>query len=129
MNKPIRVLLVDDQPCTRASLRALLGTLPGVRGVEEAGDGLDALERVQQRPPDIVLMDVRMPILDGFDATRLIKQRLPSIKIIILSMDGELSREAMAAGADAFVGKTESPQRLLETFAAVAGAYSAGVKE
>lgn len=119
MTKPIHVLVVDDQPRARQGLRALLATMPGINGIDEAENGLEALRRVEERPPDLVLLDVRMPQLDGLDATRLIKKRLPEIKVIVLSMCGDLSRDAMAAGADAFVSKTESPERLLATLAGV----------
>ncbi len=119
MTEPIRVLLVDDRPRARQSLRALLRTLPAAVEFDEVENGLEALERVEHLPPDIVLFDLRIPRLNGLDAARLIKQRAPSTKVIVLSLCGDVSSQALAAGADAFVCKTESPERLLKTVAGV----------
>jgi DNA-binding NarL/FixJ family response regulator len=119
MTKCIQVLVVDDQPRARSSLRALLSTWPGFQKVEEVANGLEALQLVEERQPDVVLMDVCMPGMDGLQATRLIKARWPQVKVVVLTLYGEYEAEAMAAGADAFVAKGEPADRLLATLSAV----------
>ncbi len=113
MKKLVRVLLADDQPRARQSLKALLATLPEVPLIGEATNGREALDRVKRDHPDIVLLDVRMPELDGLEATRQIKARWPGIRVIVLSMYPEYRSEALAAGADAFLVKGDPPEELL----------------
>jgi CheY-like chemotaxis protein len=113
MKHYVEVLIVDDQPRARQSLRALLSTWPPAAEIREAGDGQEAIQLVQERQPDIVLMDVRMPGMDGLQATRLIKARWPQIRVIVLTLYGEYEAKALAAGADAFIGKGERPDQLL----------------
>jgi len=119
MVEPIRVLIVDDQPRARKSVRALLSTWNGVLEIREAGNGREAVRLVEELPPDLVLMDARMPEMDGLEATRQIKARWPEVKIVVLSMYVENQDEALAAGADAFVGKGEAPEKLLDVVSAV----------
>lgn len=114
MTTQIRVLIADDQPRARRSLKALLGTVPQVAEVCEAGDGHEALRCIEACQPDLVLLNVRMPGLDGLQVTRLVKNRWPQVKVIALSVYGEYGAEVLAAGADAFVSKSEPPHRLLE---------------
>jgi len=117
VQKPIRVLIVDDQPRARKSLMALLSTWPQVCEVQEAGNGREALQMVQELQPDVVLMDVRMPELNGLQATAQIKLLWPQVKVIVLSMYAEYQLEALSAGADAFVAKDEAPRTLLKVLA------------
>ena len=119
MQKPIRVLIVDDQPRARRSARALLSTWSRAAEIHEAGNGREAVRLVEELTPDLVLMDVRMAEMDGLEATVQIKARWPRVKIIVLSMYIEHGDDAMAAGADAFVGKGEAPERLLDVVSAV----------
>ena len=119
MQKPIRILVVDDQPRARKSLKALLSTWSRVGEVHEAGNGREAVELVRELRPDAVLMDVRMPEMDGLKATVQIKALWPQVKVIVLSMYLEYQDEALALGADAFVGKGEAPDRLLDLLSAV----------
>jgi len=119
------VLIVDDQPRTRRSLRALLATWSPVEGVREAANGREALSLVEAAQPDLVIMDARMPEMDGLTATRQIKARWPQVRVVILSMYGECCEEALAAGADAFVTKGEPPRQLLAKLASVAGNLNA----
>lgn len=114
MQTKINVLIVDDQPRARQSLRALLGTLPQVASIGEAGNGLEAVQSIEESQPDVVFMDVRMPVMDGLEATRRIKACWPQVRVIVLSLYAESADEALAAGADAFVGKGEPPERLLK---------------
>jgi DNA-binding NarL/FixJ family response regulator len=115
VTNPIRVVIADDQVRARQSLKALLGTLPQVTEIREAADGQEALRCVAESQPDVVLMDVRMPEMDGLQATRLIKTRWPQVKVVVLSLYIEYMAEAVGAGADAFVSKGEPPGKLLET--------------
>ncbi len=119
MTEGIQVLIVDDQPRARESLRALLSTWPIFQEVKEAAGGQEAVQFVEEHQPDVVLMDICMPGMDGLQATRLIKARWPQVKVIVLTLYGEYEAEAMAAGADAFVAKGEPADRLLATVSAV----------
>lgn len=113
MVEPMRVLIADDSAHTRAGLRALLTTWPEITVVGEATNGQDAVRLVTECRPDIVLMDVHMPVLDGVQATHLIKQRWPTITVIVLTMSAVERNAALAAGADAFLIKGSVPDHLL----------------
>jgi len=115
----MHILIVDDQPRARKSLRALLSTWTHALEIREAGNGREAVQLVDQLQPDLVLMDVRMPEIDGLEATAQIKGRWPQVKVVILSMYAEHQDEALAAGADAFVGKGEAPETLLDLLSAI----------
>src|SRR5690242_15657606 len=99
--KTIRVLIVEDHALVRAGLRALLERIPGIDVIAEAVNCAEAIEMVRKRPPDVVFMDIAMPVLDGLKATSLISSSYPEIRIIMVSMYAreEYVREAMAAGA------------------------------
>jgi DNA-binding NarL/FixJ family response regulator len=120
MTQRVQILIVDDQPRARQSVRALLSTWPPAGDVREAADGQEAVRLVAKRQPDVLLMDVRMPQMDGLQATRIIKSRWPGVKVIVLTLYGEYEAEALAAGADAFIGKGEPPDRLLAALSALA---------
>ncbi|RPJ02648.1 MAG: DNA-binding response regulator [Chloroflexi bacterium] len=115
----IDVLVADDQHRARQSLRALLSTWPPAGVVLEADSGREALRVVEESRPGLVLMDARMPEMDGLQATLQLKIKWPQIKVVVLSMYGEYEAEALAVGADAFVGKGEPPDRLLRVLSAV----------
>jgi DNA-binding NarL/FixJ family response regulator len=108
-----RVLIADDRPRSRDGLRALLTTSAWVEVVGEAVDGRQAIDMVAQVQPDVVLMDVRMPVMDGLAAMRAIKERWPGIRVVILTLYGGHRADALAAGADAFLVKGCSLNRLL----------------
>ncbi len=114
MNEPLRVLVVDDQRRARHGLKALLSTWPRVGEVYEAANGLQCLARLEECRPDLVLMDARMPKLDGIETARLIKARRQQVKVVIMSMFEDYSSEALAAGADAFLNKANLLDRLME---------------
>src|ERR1700686_3083740 len=99
--RPIRVLLADDHTLFRAGIRALLEKVPGVEVVGEAGTGREALRLIQARPPDVVLMDIMMPELNGLDATARIAATFPNVRVIILSMNAaeEFVLQTLRAGA------------------------------
>jgi len=115
MAKPIRVLIADDSVRSRDGLRALLASWPAevVKVVGEAVNGKEAVQRVEECHPDVVLMDLQMPIMDGLQATRIIKNRWPDITIAVLTIYAAQQDVAIAAGADAFVIKGDTPERLL----------------
>ncbi len=117
MLKQIRILIVDDQARTRRSLRALLATCPEIVEIQEAKNGLEALQRMDECSPDVVFMDVRMPGLDGINAIQLIKRHAPLVKVVALSMYNDCAHDALTAGADTFVSKGEPPDKLLEAMA------------
>jgi DNA-binding NarL/FixJ family response regulator len=119
MSQALNILIVDDQPRARRSVRALLYTWTRALDIREAGDGREALHLVEQFPPDLVLMDVRMPEMDGLEATAQIKARWPQVKVIVLSMYIEHEDDALSAAADAFVGKGEAPEQLLDIVSTV----------
>lgn len=113
MNQHICVLIADDRPTSLNGLRALLATQPTIDIVGEASDGQEAIQLVEQCRPDVVLMDVRMPLINGLEATRIIKSRWPEIKVIVLTMYATYKAEALAAGADAFLVKGYATEDLL----------------
>lgn len=120
MIERVRILVVDDQPRARQGLKALLATWPPAQEVREAANGREALALVEESQPDLVLMDIRMPEMDGLEATRRIKARWPHVQVIVLSMYAEYADEALAAQADAYVCKGDPPEKLLATLAAIA---------
>ncbi len=126
MTQHIRVLVVDDQPRARNSIKTLLATWPETREVREAANGREAVCLAEESQPDVVLMDVRMPDMDGIEATRLIKVRWPQIKVIVISMYPDYAADALEAGADAFFSKGTPPDQLLVTLAEVVASTKKG---
>jgi two-component system response regulator AlgR len=118
MGKTLRILIVDDQRRTRQSLKALLETKFQPMEILEAANGLEAAHCAEETQPQIVLMDARMPEMDGVEATRHIKAMAASTFVIVLSMYADYRAAAFAAGADEFVNKDESSERLLEAVTA-----------
>jgi len=123
---PIRVLLVDDDALMRAGLEAIFSSDRAVEVVGEAVDGHEALARARELRPDVVLMDVRMPALDGIAATREIVASLPDARVVILTTfeDDEYIFGALTAGASGFLLKRTSPELLIEAIKAVAAGDS-----
>ncbi len=119
MSQQVKVLIVDDQLRARQSLKALLATWPLIGETQEAANGQEAIHRIEQVQPDLVLMDVRMPVMNGLQATQHIKRHWPQIKVIVLSMYGDCQVDALAAGADAFMSKDESPENMLDRISQV----------
>jgi DNA-binding NarL/FixJ family response regulator len=109
----MRILIADDQKRARQSLKALLAASIAESEIWEAGSGAEAMQLAEQMQPHLIVMDVRMPGIDGLVATRRIKSRWPEIRVVVLSMYPNCREKARAAGADLFVSKGESPERLL----------------
>ena len=105
MEQPTRVLIADDRPRSRSGLRAVLALRPEIEIVGEAADGQEALRLVAEYRPDVVLMDARMPVMDGVVGTRLIKERWPEIRVVVLTIHASYRADALAAGADQFLIK------------------------
>jgi DNA-binding NarL/FixJ family response regulator len=119
---PVRVLLVDDQALFREALSTLLEVRPEIEVVGEAGDGAEALGRAARTRPDVVLMDLRMPVLDGIAATRRLRTEQPDVKVLALTtFDGdEEVFAALRAGAVGYLLKDVSGDRLVEAVLAAA---------
>ena len=126
MTAPIRVLLVDDDALMRAGLEAILSSDSGVHVVGEASDGRVAVEQVRRLQPDVVLMDIRMPEVDGIAATREVVAVSPDVRVVILTTfeDDDYIFGALTAGASGFLLKRTSPEQLLEALRAVAAGDS-----
>jgi len=121
---PIGVLLADDQPLVRAGLRTLLDSCDDIRVVGEAASGAEAVERTRATRPEVVLMDIRMPGLDGLEATRRIvaDQALARVRVVVLTtfdLD-EYVYEALRAGASGFLAKDVDPAELRHAVRVVA---------
>ncbi len=120
MNK-ISVFLADDHFILREGIRSLLEKVPDIEMIGEANDGREAVAKVEELLPDVVLMDITMNGMNGLEATRIIKERHPSIKVIILTMhetDQYLS-EMLEAGASGYVVKTTSSSELVSAIRSV----------
>jgi DNA-binding NarL/FixJ family response regulator len=113
MGTRIRLLIADDHASSRRGLRALLATCPTVEVVGEAENGREAVGLVETCRPDLVLMDLQMPVCDGLEATRRIKANRPEVKILILTIRETSRGEALSAGADGFLLKGCRSKELL----------------
>jgi DNA-binding NarL/FixJ family response regulator len=119
----VSVLIADDQALVRAGFRKLLEAEPGLRVVAEASDGVEAVELARRQQPDIVLMDIRMPRLDGLEATRRLLKGPTRTRVVMLTtfdLD-EYVFDALTAGASGFLLKDAPPEQLIAAIQVVAG--------
>ena len=123
---PVRVLIVDDDALMRAGLRGVLSGDPAIEVIGEAGDGREALHRTRLLSPDVVLMDIRMPDLDGIAATRDVLAAFPEVKVVILTTfeHDDYIFGALSAGASGFLLKRTRPEDLLAAIHTVAAGDS-----
>lgn len=105
MEEKLRLMIVDDNPHARNALSAFISTQDWVSVISEAVNGEDALEKIEESIPDVILMDMRMPVMGGLEATGIIKQSWPQVKVIVLTIYSEDQSDALSAGADAFLVK------------------------
>lgn len=115
MHPNIRVLLVDDHELVRTGVRTLLSSEAGIDIVAEAADGGQAVELARRTRPDVVLMDIKMPLMSGYEAVAFIKRELPQTSVMMLATSGEeeVIRKALDAGADGYLVKDVMPEELI----------------
>jgi DNA-binding NarL/FixJ family response regulator len=119
----IRVLLADDEPMVRAGVRSILATDAGIEVVAEAGDGREAVELAMKHRPDVAMLDIRMPRLDGLSAAAELRASLPEVRAVMLTTfdEPEYVARALAEGAAGFLLKAADPRELIIGVRAVAG--------
>ncbi|MGH2678254.1 MAG: response regulator [Actinomycetota bacterium] len=122
MNAPIRLLLADDHPVVRGGLRALLDSIDGMHVVAEAADGHAAVREAVTLSPDVLIMDIRMPGLDGIEATRMVARSAPGVAVLMLTMyeDDDSVFSAMRAGARGYLLKGAGQDEIVRATRAVA---------
>jgi DNA-binding NarL/FixJ family response regulator len=115
MRSPRNILIVDDSPSVRAAVRSVLEAREGLRVCGEAADGDEAIEKATELKPDLILLDLGLPKLNGVSATHALKRLLPDVPIVIFTMYGETAGKlAQAVGADLVIAKGEGVQKLIE---------------
>lgn len=108
-------MVVEDNGRARSALIACISLQAGMRITAEASNGREAIEKIKSSHPDVVILDMQMPVMDGLEATRIIKKRWPNVKVIALTMYQNYQPEALSAGADAFLVKGCSVGELIST--------------
>ena len=119
---PTRVLLADDHALVRAGIRALISELEGIEVIGEAADGRETLRLIDEMQPDIVLLDISMPGLNGFEVLSASVKRFPNVRVIVLTVHeaGEYALQALRAGAAGYLPKTAASSELHEAIQTVA---------
>ena len=117
----VRILLVDDHPVVRQGLRTLLEGRSEWEVIGEASDGIEALEKIDSLQPDVVVLDVTMPRMNGIEACRLIQRKNPGLEVLFVTQHDspQMMREALDAGARGYVVKSNAARDLLEAVEAV----------
>lgn len=121
VTSPFRVLIADDHELVRRGLRSLLASRPGWDICGEAKDGVEAIEMTKRLEPDLILLDVTMPRLNGLEAARVIRKEVPHTQILILSQHDteEMSATAREAGARGYVSKSDAADTLFTSMLAI----------
>ena len=121
MNEPIKLLIVDDHPIVRRGLRMCLGQQSGIQILGEAGDGREALNKAHELKPEVILMDIDMPQMNGLAVTDLLRREMPEVKVLILSMysNTDYVMRIIQCGARGFVLKESSPEEVVQAIRAV----------
>lgn len=124
--RPTTVLIVDDEALVRAGLSALLGSADDLRVAGAAGNGAEAIQLCRRHRPDVVLMDLRMPLMDGIEATGLIVAEFPGTRVLVVTTfdDDDEIVAALDAGASGYVVKDTPPEQLIEAVRVVASGES-----
>lgn len=127
MKQPIRILIADDHPLMRQGLATLLDADPGLQIVGDAKNGADAVEKADELKPDVIVMDLSMPVMDGVEATRRIRKTSPETKVLILTTYGTSAdiAHAIDAGASGALVKDAEYDRLISAIRAVANGGTA----
>jgi DNA-binding NarL/FixJ family response regulator len=117
----VRILVVDDHPIVRHGLRTLLGGRPEWEIIDEAEDGIEAVEKADRLKPDVVVLDVSMPGMDGLEACRRIRKSVPKSEVLIVTQHDspQMMREALSAGARGYIVKSDAARDLLAALEAV----------
>ncbi len=128
---PIRILVADDHTLFRSGLRALFGSVPDTEVAGEAADGEEAVAKTAELRPDVVLMDIQMPGINGIEATRRIAESIPGVGVVVVTMfkDDDSVFAAMRAGARGYVLKGADQDEILRVIRAVAGGEALFGKE
>ncbi|MDI6892148.1 MAG: response regulator transcription factor [Actinomycetota bacterium] len=115
-HEKMHVLIVDDHDAVRQALGMLLNLEKDIRVVGDAKDGEEAVERAEKLSPDVIVMDLALPRMDGLEAARIIKTNDPKVKIIVLSVhdEGANAKRAIEAGVERWISKNLSPDKLIE---------------
>ena len=121
--RPLRVLIADDNDIAREFLSALAGSEPDVEVVGLANNGLEAVSRASALVPDVVIMDVEMPRMDGLEAAQILKRKLPTVGILHVSGYGGYEWTSIAAGADGFLAKPFDGGKLVSELRRIAAKY------
>lgn len=113
--RPVRILIVDDHELVRRGLRSILLTRPEWEICGEAADGSNGIEKARELKPDVVLLDITMPHVNGLDAARIIRRDVPRAKVIILSQydESEMRARAFEVGAQGYISKSDAARQLL----------------